>query len=486
MTSEIIFFLIVILWTLIFIHFFKNCIRPKNFPNGPLLLPIIGSAWTIPGKGMEYLIPKWKKKYGNIIGHKLCNEKLVVLCESEDIIEGLKHPNFQGRFHSKFLMQRTRNKPLGFFFGDDETWSEVRRFTLRYLGVIFNTHLETILHDELLQEFSVIRNGEIHEINGMFMKTPLNVILRIMTGTRRKDYSHQIDDLQKKTEKAFMIGRVTGIELVYPLLKRLFHNDVQIDAINATHKFLKDRLEEHRKSFDPLDIKDYTDAFINESEKEIELYGKINHFTDDEFLSCGIDLLQAGNESTGKTIQFIFMYVAMNEEIQNKLHNEIDEIIGKERYPELSDRINMPYLEATIYEGMRINPIAPIGVAHRVTENTNFKGYFFEKDTLIIFALKYAMHDPEKWQNPDEFMPERFINSDRSKKKIPNFGLGKRSCIGEVLVKNFMFIYLAHFFQKYSIKLPHGYKPCTIPILGITNGPQPFKLVITERKNVTL
>ncbi|XP_065207644.1 farnesoate epoxidase-like isoform X2 [Planococcus citri] len=484
MIFEIGFNLFTIIWVIFLLYCIRSCIRPKNFPTGPIILPFIGSAWTIPAKGVEFSIPKWVKKYGNTIGHKLYYEKLAIFCENADIYDGLKHPNFQGRYQSKLFMQRTRNKPLGFFFSDDETWSEVRRFTLRYFGTVFNTELETILHDELLEEFNSIRCGKITDIDGKFMKTPLNVILRILTGTHRKNYQHQIDDLQAKTEKAFIEGRVNGIELVYPISRGLFKNYIQLDAIKAAHGFLKERLEEHKQNFDELDIKDYTDAFINESKKELELYGKVVNFTDDEFLSCGIDMLQAGNESSGKTIEFLLMYVALTQRVQDELHEEIDRVVGQSRYPTLNDKIRMPYLESTIYEAMRINPISPNGVLHRVTEDTHFKGYFLEKDTLLYFAVKYAMNDPKKWKNPDEFMPERFMGGDRSKKRLPNFGLGKRSCIGEVLAKNFMFLYLAYFFQRYSIQFPSGYKPSTYPILGLTNGPQPFKLIISERKNV--
>ena len=42
-----------------------------------------------------------------------------------------------------------------------------------------------------------------------------------------------------------------------------------------------------------------------------------------------------------------------------------------------------------------------------------------------MFALKYDMHNPEKWHRHEEFIPERFIDGDRSKKKLITFGLGK-------------------------------------------------------------
>ncbi|XP_065222163.1 farnesoate epoxidase-like [Planococcus citri] len=473
-----------ILMVIFLLYCIKDCKRPKNFPTGPRFLPFIGTSWIIPAKGMEYLIPKWKNKYGNFIGHKFYHKKLVVFCGSQEIIEGLKHPNFQGRYVSEFLKQRTHNKALGFFFADDETWCEVRRFALRYFGTVFTKELENILHDELLEEFGTIRSGDIHQIDRNFMKSALNAILKIMVGVHRKDFQSEIDEMIEKTGKAFAAGRPTGIESVYPFFSGFFQNHLFVDAAHSLQKFLKARLEERKKSFDSLDIKDYTDAFINESLKELQLHGKVENFTDEEFLSCGTDLVQAGNEAVVNTVQFILLYVAMNQRIQLKLHEEIDRVIGSNRYPSLNDKTNMAYLEATIHEGMRINPIAPIGAMHRVTKDTQFREYFFEKDTLITFALKYAMHDPEYWQNPDKFLPERFIGNESLKKKIITFGLGKRSCIGEVFSRNFVFLYLAYFFQRFSIKLPQNDLPSTDPILGFTNGPKPFKLIITKRERM--
>ena len=73
------------------------------------------------------------------------------------------------------------------------------------------------------------------------------------------------------------------------LYPRKFFISLILACINITYfKLLlscyfsfQDRLEEHRKTFNPLDLKDYTDAFINESVKEIGLHGKIVHFTGD-------------------------------------------------------------------------------------------------------------------------------------------------------------------------------------------------------------
>lgn len=51
-----------------------------------------------------------------------------------------------------------------------------------------------------------------------------------------------------------------------------------------------------------------------------------------------LDLLEAGMETVSNTAVFMLLHVVRNEEIQRKLHEEIDRVIGKNRSPVLKDR----------------------------------------------------------------------------------------------------------------------------------------------------
>lgn len=133
--SFVIFAILVILITIIY----QNCRRPKNFPpgmlenvlhpndnsqvyildfinisnTGPIFLPLIGSWWGLPPKGIENKIPGWRKRYGNIIGHKIGFRYLAIISGNENIVAGLKHPNFQSRLHTSTLTDRSFRKILG-------------------------------------------------------------------------------------------------------------------------------------------------------------------------------------------------------------------------------------------------------------------------------------------------------------------------------------------------------------------------------------
>lgn len=72
----------------------------------------------------------------------------------------------------------------------------------------------------------------------------------------------------------------------------------------------------------------------------------------------------------------------------------------------------MTYLEATISEVMRHASVVPLGVPHSTSEDVSFAGYVIPKGAYVIVRLDTALHDPEVWQEPDKFHPERFIGAD--------------------------------------------------------------------------
>ena len=102
-------------------------------------------------------------------------------------------------------------------------------------------------------------------------------------------------------------------------------------------------------------------------------------------------------------------------EVQRKVQSEIDEVVGRERLPSLTDRSSMPYTEAVIQELTRIQPIGPLGGPHRATEEFILKDFTIPKDTVIMGNI-YAVHrDPGIFENPSEFRPERLLSEDGTK-----------------------------------------------------------------------
>lgn len=159
---------------------------------------------------------------------------------------------------------------------------------------------------------------------------------------------------------------------------------------------------------------------------------------------------------------------------------------------------NMPYTVATIFEVLRYSssPIVP----HVATENSQIGGYGVLKDT-IVFINNYDLNKSEKyWVKPEEFNPERFlervaankVRKDapanapsvlRVQKNIPHFlpfSVGKRTCIGQNLVRCFSFLLLTNILENYDVSCD---KPDSIKMhpACVAVPPETFALKFTAR-----
>jgi cytochrome P450 len=73
-----------------------------------------------------------------------------------------------------------------------------------------------------------------------------------------------------------------------------------------------------------------------------------------------------------------------NPEIQAKAQDEIDRVIGSARLPALSDRENLPYIEAVMSEVLRCGTVAPQGAPHKARRSDIFQGYAIPEGSIII------------------------------------------------------------------------------------------------------
>lgn len=146
----------------------------------------------------------------------------------------------------------------------------------------------------------------------------------------------------------------------------------------------------------------------------------------------------------------------------------------------------MPYTEAFLHELMRHATLAPLGVVHRTTEDTILEGCFIPKDSIVQANLSAIHNDPEVWESPEKFLPERFLteNQEELTKKMNflPFSYGGRHCLGESLARDELFLFLTSIVQNFSIGAdPMSPNPSITPMVGVGSIPKPHKLVLSPR-----
>ena len=115
-------------------------------------------------------------------------------------------------------------------------------------------------------------------------------------------------------------------------------------------------------------------------------------------------------------------------EVQKKVQQEILTTIGQSRHVRMSDKSNLPYTEAVTQELLRMTCIAPMALPHWISGDIEVNGMRLTKGTMVFPNLHRITRNPQAFPNPNEFYPERFLDTDgkyvKNELNIP-FGIGK-------------------------------------------------------------
>ncbi|TBU34090.1 cytochrome P450 [Dichomitus squalens] len=160
------------------------------------------------------------------------------------------------------------------------------------------------------------------------------------------------------------------------------------------------------------------------------------------------------------TVQTVFVAMSRYPEVQKKAQAELDAVLGPNRLPEFSDTSSLVYVNVVIKEALRWQVVVPFSLPHMTTEDDVFRGYCIPAGTVIMPNVSACMHDPNIYEDPYEFRPERFIHNGRldfSGAPDPAsfvFGFGRRICPGRYFAENGLFINVASVLHVFDISPP--------------------------------
>ncbi|KAF8498600.1 cytochrome P450 [Russula emetica] len=155
------------------------------------------------------------------------------------------------------------------------------------------------------------------------------------------------------------------------------------------------------------------------------------------------------------TWHLLDLFSAGSGTVQRRAQAELDVVVGRDRLPTFDDRPRLPYIEALCKELMRWQMVTPIGLPHLSSRDDVYRGYFIPKGSIMVANAWAILHDPEIYQEPEEFKPERFLNEDGSVRDDPTlslvFGIGKRICPGRHFVDATIFIFTSSVLSVYDV-----------------------------------
>lgn len=170
----------------------------------------------------------------------------------------------------------------------------------------------------------------------------------------------------------------------------------------------------------------------------------------------------AGIHTTHQTLTKFLTAMQLYPDAQRKAQEEITKVLGADRLPTIADRESLPYVNAVITETMRWHPSVATGIPHRMTQDDVYKGYFIPKDTTVIFNawnLSLQAEDGTPLENPDAFVPERFLPRSSSRPLDPSdyvFGFGRRICPGRYIAEDIIFLMVSNLLAAFTVSAPLG------------------------------
>ncbi|NXH38194.1 CP1A5 protein, partial [Dicaeum eximium] len=260
-----------------------------------------------------------------------------------------------------------------------------------------------------------------------------------------------------------------------PVLRYLPSRSVKlfIDFNRYLLSFLQSRIKEHYKTYDENNIRDITDSLIEQCLDKKLGTNTAMQISKEKIVNLVNDLFGAFDTIT-TALSWSLMYLVTYPNIQRKIQEELDQTIGQERRPRLSDRGTLPYTEAFILEVFRHSSFLPFTIPHSITKDTVLNGYFIPKDRCMFINQWQVNHDGKLWKDSETFNPERFLSADGTKvnkedgEKVLVFGLGKRRCIGENIARWQVFLFLATLLQQLEFSVCKGSRVDMTPLYGLT------------------
>lgn len=192
------------------------------------------------------------------------------------------------------------------------------------------------------------------------------------------------------------------------------------------------------------------------------------------------NILLGGTDTSSATVVWAMTELMKNPSLMKKAQEEVRNLIGEKGRVDEDDLQKLPYLEAVIKETLRLHPALPLLLPRETMQTCVVDGYKIRPKTLVYVNAYAIGRDPECWEDPEKFFPERFLDRTIDYKglhfELIPFGAGRRKCPGISLGVAVVQIVLSSLLYSFDWELPNGMKKEDIDI-------DPVPGIVVQKKN---
>ncbi|XP_058069013.1 desmethyl-deoxy-podophyllotoxin synthase-like [Magnolia sinica] len=444
---------------------------PK-LPPGPSKLPIIGNIHHILGPLPHRTLRDLAHKHGPIMHLRLGHVSTIVVTSPKLAKEVMKTHD---------LSFATRPRLLGAeimtygcmdvaFAPYSDYWRYLRKIcTLELLSAKRVESFRSVREEEasnLIRSIQASANQPINLTEKIFTFTN-NVISRATIGKRCKDREQYVSVMKESIK---MIGGFSVSDLFpsWKFLPVITGMKFRVERIHREFdRILADIIEERKR--ESMVVADEKEG-ASDSEDLLDVLLKLQQDGDFEFpittnnvKAILLDMFGAGTDTSSTAIEWAMSEMMRNPRVMEKAQTEVRQALKGKTKMDDGDTNELHYLKLVIKETLRLHPPAPLLLPRECTETCEIDGYDIPIKARVIINAWAIGRDPQHWEDPESFKPERFDGSPCDYKgthfEYLPFGAGRRVCPGMISGIANVVLPIAQLLYYFDWKLPGKIKP---------------------------
>ncbi|KAK5638116.1 hypothetical protein RI129_012411 [Pyrocoelia pectoralis] len=418
----------------------------SKFP-GPISLPFIGNGLYFVGSTSDILynavslMRKFKTPLRVWLGHSL----FFAITSPEDLEIIMNSPHALKK--EELYKYAEPIVGTGLFTASVPKWKRHRKvimptFNQRILDEFVPVFAEqsTILLEQLKKEIGKGNFNVFHYVS----RCTLDIICETAMGVRVEAQTKDADYVKwANTAMGIVFTRMFNVWFHFDFIFNLTSlsrelKDIRKKMHHFTGTVVTRKREEYQK--ERREKRELTEGNINNEpsrrktflQQLIKLSEEGANFTDDELREEVDTFMVAGSDTTASMNSFIFIMLGMFPDVQEKVYQEVIDVLGPCRSVEASDLGRFTYMERVMRETMRIFPVGPL-LGRAITKDIQLDKCVIPAGSSVVMGIIHLHWDENVWPEPFKFDPDRFLPEEVAKRHpyswLP-FSGGPRNCVG--------------------------------------------------------